>query len=363
MADFVKDYSGMAAAGSAFNSFADAFGKAKDDQAKRQELQARMQSEQTKAQREADMVAIQAKAAGLQKNAMSGDFEDAPLSAQGQAQQDLKAAAEGYKVQRNEQGLYGGLQVDPSSPKVIAAKNSGLRGQASAANVGTRQDNQSSAAAGKIHNDKTIIQARQQATNIDKGLETLSNPQHRPSWIEINEVAQDYANALGGAKGSSDFKLKQSEQQSFDKFMGDIAGKIKSDPDQPADQAYVEFYKKFGGRLKQSYDKQISARASNLLVGAKTSYMHNPRAFGAMQEAANLYKTGAWRDAELVGGEAAPEAQSPQGLIGQRGLIDKGLVGGAPPPTADPQIDKYAKDNGLDYAHAQAILKKRGYGR
>ncbi len=53
MANFVTDYSNLAAAGAGFQSFADAYSKAQDQQMKRQEMEARIASDKTKSERDA----------------------------------------------------------------------------------------------------------------------------------------------------------------------------------------------------------------------------------------------------------------------------------------------------------------------
>jgi len=53
MADFLEDYSNLAAAGGAFKGFAEGFEKAQDSKAKRQEQEARAKAENAKAEREA----------------------------------------------------------------------------------------------------------------------------------------------------------------------------------------------------------------------------------------------------------------------------------------------------------------------
>ncbi len=328
MANFVNDYSNLAGAGAAFNSFAEAYERAQDSQSKRQEMQARMESEKTKAQREADQTAISARVAGLQKNATNGNYEEAPLSPKERSANMLKAFGEGaMPTGTDEQGNPTGYKVDTTTPRYKAALNSGIR---TGATLGTRQDNQSAAAINKIHQDHTLVGMRGQAANVDKGLHTLEgSADHKPTWIEVNEIAQDYANALSGNKGSSDFKLKQSEQQSFDKFLGDLKGKINSDPNQPADQAYIDFYKNFGSRLKGIFDKQMASRANNLLVGAQRAYKHNPDAYEAMKEAAGLYKNGGWRESPDIEQTAPAPQQAPAQQAPPQGLVQpqQGLLG------------------------------------
>ena len=370
-AGFVTDYSNLAGAGSAFDSFAKAFQNAQDQKVKNQEVQARIAAMQTQQQRDATDQAIKLKASGLQQEP-TGELTDAPATARSKGQTIMEGAKSGFTPQFDENNEVTGTKADPNSMaymKAMAQANaSSLRGKASMDRNDISRDAQSSAAVKHIHDDKVLVPMRGQAANIDKGLETLNgSADHKPSWLEINEVAQDYASALGGAKGSSDFKLKQSEQESFDKAWGDIKGHVGSDPDQPADQSYVDFYKKFGGRLKDVYDKQMSARAQNLLVGSQKAYKHNPDAYEAMKEAADLYKDGSWRGSADVQ-STAPQAPQQQAPPPQGGLVPKqqgmlgttmGLLGFGPKAQAAAPTPAPHPQDAAAIATAQKILSNK----
>ena len=380
---FLTDYSGIAGAGAAFQGFAGAYKDAQDQQMKRQELQAKIMAQQEQMKREATMTALGARKEGYTVGPGGPtDLQSAPLAPREIADQDIKAGGEGFNVNRDESGNYQGLAVNPNSPKMIAARMSGARGQAAMMNVGLHEDNMSAGAVNKIHSDPVLVNTRNQATNIDKGLETLKGSNtHKPSWIEVNEVAQDFANALSGNKGSSDFKLKQSEQESFDKYLGDLKARSSSNPDQPADQTYVDFYNQFGNRLKGAYDKQLAARASNKLNGLETAYRHNPNAYQAAKEAAQIYKDGSWRNdpdlhaSQAQGNTPAPQsapAPRPEGLVNQ-GILGKigGLLGfgqkpqnapEAPTQQFSPDVVKYATTHGITPQAAQTIKDQRTKG-
>lgn len=360
-AGFLTDYSPIAAAGSAFQGFASAFQDAQDKQMKRTEQQAQIEAIKSKTERDKQGERLDLYKAQLMQNPDTGEYQERPLTQREQIGENTKLFGEGGMKDPNDPtGTH--IITNTASPKYLAAQNAGLRGQAAMIGIGTRQDNQAASAVHKIHDDKVIVQMRGQATNIDKGLDTLEgSATHKPSWLEVNEVAQDYANALSGAKGSSDFKLKQSEQESFDKYLGDVIGRAKSDPNQPADDTYINFYKQFGQRLKSTYDKQLGSRASNLLTGSKTAYAHNPNAFGAMKEAADLYRSGGWRNDPDVGGGLMQTGMIKPGLV-PTGMVNQGMVQGAAPAQTHPEADaavQWAKANPKD-PRAAEILKRLG---
>lgn len=230
-----------------------------------------------------------------------------------------------------------------------------LKAQSFQGRVDVMQDNQSEAAVQKIHNDSLIKQMRSQASSIDKGQDQLSDPNHPPSWIQLNEVANDYANALSANKGSSDFKLKQTEQESFDQKLGEIAGYVKSDPNQPADPAYVNFYKQMGDRLSSTYDKQLGQRASSLAAQSSKVYKHNPSAAEAQQDAADSYKNGNWRNDSSLNpnGGSAPAPQQGQSGASNGHPQDQQAVSWAQSNPNDPRSAAILKANGVT-SQAQA---------
>lgn len=369
--NFLQDNSASMGVGAAIQGFLKGVNDADDRQMKKQEFDAKMKAMQTQADRDAltqqmekakDQRAqedqnLKIAGSGFKKGP-DGSFTEGPLSPQVRAANKLKARGEGYKESGfDENGNPLDYVVDTTSPKYLMAKNGAARNQnasdlgqqrieISRSRLGTTQDSQAAAAVNKIHHDPAIMQMRQQASNIDKGMELLRG---KPSFKVLNEVAQDFSAALSGKGVSSDFKLKELMTPSLQQKFADLKAIASGNPDQPANPEVIKFWMDMGTRLNEAYGRQMGARAQSSLKGLGTAYKHNPNAMEAAQEAAQTYTDGSWRDGGLVEG----------GLVGQ----PQGLVGAPQGGGQDPDITKYAQQYGLDYAHAKAIIDKRKAGQ
>ena len=362
MADFLKDYSGIAAAGAGFNSFAQAYQDAQDRQTKRAESQAKMQAMSAQMDREATDQAIKAKAQGLQVNG-PGNVTDAPATARQKGQTIMEGAKAGVTPQFDENNEVTGVKADPNSlayqSKLAQINMSGLRGQAMMQGNDIKRDSQSAQAVAKIHGDKALSGMRQQATMIDKGLELTSDPNNPPSVVAMHEFAQDVSAALAGKAASSDMKLRSISTPSIKEKLANLESYIESNPNQPAPPEVVKFWNGMGNRLKEAYGRQMAARASEVAKQAGTVYKHNPNAQKAQQDAAQMYKDGSWRDSSDVdSGQAAPQAappqqsapppSQPQGFFSRAaGLVSGGMLGGG--QQAAPQKPQTVIQNGHTY--------------
>ncbi len=344
MADFLTDYSGIAAAGEGFKSFAQAYQDAQDRQTKKQESQAKINAMNAQMDREATDQAIKAKSQGLQVNG-PGVVSDAPASDRMKGQTIMEGAKSGFTPQFNENGEVVSTKSDPNSlayqTKMIQAKMSGMRGEAMLQGNDIKRDAQSASAVAKVHNDSALKGMRQQATMIDKGLELTSDPNNPPSVVAMHEFAQDVSAALAGKAASSDMKLRSISTPSVREKLANLESYITSNPNQPAPPDVVKFWNDMGNRLKDAYGRQMAARANEVAKQAGTVYKHNPAAQKAQQEAAQMYKDGSWRGEDVDAGQAAPppQRQAPaQGLVQpQQGFLSKmaGLVtGGGQQPAA-----------------------------
>ena len=123
MADFVKDYSDTAAAGAAFNGFAQAFQDAQDRKVKNQETQAKITAMQAQQQRDATDQAIKMKSAGLQQSTPGGELTEAPLGPQAQGKQKLDVFKSGGKGQYDDNGNLTDVSVDPDSMNYMKIQN------------------------------------------------------------------------------------------------------------------------------------------------------------------------------------------------------------------------------------------------
>lgn len=174
----------------------------------------------------------------------------------------------------------------------------------------TRKDEQSAQAVERINNDSVLSALTQQARNISKGTAILNG---NPSWVRLNEVAQDYSAALAGKGTGSDFKLKEIKKESIAQHLGDLKTLLSSDPDQPASPEAVAFWRKMGDDLAGQYHQQIGSRASQKGREARTVYSKNPNAVKAVEETVKTYKNGTWNgDTPMVtvGGRLIPADQA-----------------------------------------------------
>lgn len=183
-------------------------------------------------------------------------------------------------------------------------KAQGFEGRVNAMN-----DNMTASAVNKVHSDPMVKTLVGQGMSLDKGNQILNDPNHHASWTELNEVAQDFAKVLNGGQISSDFKLKELQSPSFQKFMGQLKASAESDPNQPANPETVAFWQHFGNRLNSQIDTQLAQAAGRHASGMKAEFYHNPNLQPAVSDAIKTYKSGAWRsDPNITGGASAPAA-------------------------------------------------------
>lgn len=172
------------------------------------------------------------------------------------------------------------------------------RSQSYATQAETRKDDQSAQAVERINNDSAMTALTQQARNIQKGKALLNDKNHPPSWVTLNEIAQDYSAALSGKGTGSDFKLKEIKKESIAQHLGDIATFVSSNPDQPASPEAIAFWQHFGDRLDSQYNEQIGARARQKGREAKIVYKNNPAAVEAVGNVVKSFEDGSWSGAQ-----------------------------------------------------------------
>lgn len=191
-----------------------------------------------------------------------------------------------------------------SAPLEEASKekvNNDIKAQNAVVLAGPRQEqadtskgNQSAVAVARVNNDEAIKNMTQQSRNIQKGMENLAS---KPSVTQLNEVAQDFSAAMSGKAASSDFKLKEISSKTMGTELAKIKTFVSNNPDQPAPQEMVDFWRKFGDRLDGAYHRQIGARAQTLGQEASTVYSKNPDAVEAVKGIVKSYKNGSWSGA------------------------------------------------------------------
>ncbi len=367
MANFVNDYSNLAAAGAGFQSFAEAYERAQDSQMKRQEMQARMESEKTKAQREADQTAITAKIAGLRKSP-DGSFEDAPVSPRGRIDEDIKAGGEGFNVKRDDTGTYQGLEVNPNSPKMVGARNQGLRMQSGndykQEGLDLRRDvvdrREHEKVLGRINSNANVKTRLQQYQNLDNTLSNIANADHITP--EMFDEAQQAIRANLGIKGGSGVGERELTQMksvglNVDRMKQFLTGMPSDVGQQNQFLAHIKNLAQLEKQnISQQFDKSLKASSG----GHASMYSRRPDLMEDLKDALEAQK------GQLDPGMQAPAQQAPpQGMLEKKQGMLSGLIGSVfgsqadAAPKPDPQIDAWAKAHGMPYESAAKIISER----
>ncbi len=221
MADFQTDYSGMAGAGSAFNSFATAFQDAQDRQVKQQEIKARMQAMQAQMERETQQSAIERR-----KNHMNQDGSLAPLDQEQRGEQMLAAGEKGQKIQTDpDTGYITSTSYDPSSPQMTAARNAGTKFQ-----IGEQDKHNTrwSQYAEKMNDPTSRALVGKYQTNVDKAqtLEQLANQIGMPEGQNPppNETPQQKVERFNKADPRQLYEFAKSADQLTSNAVGSVYG-------------------------------------------------------------------------------------------------------------------------------------------
>ncbi len=164
---FLEDYSGIAAAGSAFQGFAKGLEDAEDRNLKKMEFESKMKVQAQNQERESTEQALKLRMAGLKK-AESGGLENDPESYTPKEQDDLALKRFGAGAKVGPDGKT--LVFDPESAKALQLKN-----QQSIANQRFDMQGQRLGLQGQRmaqSNAKTEMQANQQYSQEMKANET-----------------------------------------------------------------------------------------------------------------------------------------------------------------------------------------------
>ncbi len=188
-----------------------------------------------------------------------------------------------------------------------------LKNQALEGRVQTMQDNAVTAAVRHIHESPAVKNLVTQDQSLAKARGILNDPNHTPSWIELDESMQDAAKVLNGGSVSSDMKLKQLQAGMFDKSTGHLKGFLSSDPNQPANPQSIAFANHFIGRLSGQIDGQLAQSAGRLANGLGSQYYHNPNIHAATTDAIKSYQNGSWRSNPGLTAAPTDSTGAPQG--------------------------------------------------
>lgn len=346
-ADFLQDYSGLAAAGSAFNSFADAYARAQDREMKRMETQAQIEATKQRIQREKDQSDIDMFKQNITRNQQTGAIEETPLTERQKGEQNIKAFGEGGQITRDASGNAIAIKADPNSPKVIAAKNAGIRSEISRERLDETRNQNASKAGKDIQEDSVLKQIQAARYSLDRG-RSLLNGKTPLTYNNLNAVQQDVINGMSNAGISSEGKVNREMQESWAGRWNNLMAKAgKYGPDNDIRVQDPGLYKQIHDLLEE-VDSASAKNAADRFQKLKKNYSQTTN-----------QKTKATLDS-LESDYAAPQ----EGLV-SGGLVNspKGLVGasvvGSKPHPQDSQAVQWAKTHMSDPRAAQ-ILKENG---
>ena len=362
MADFLTDYSGTAAAGSAFNSFAQAYQDAQDKQVKRQEAQAKMQAMQSQQERDATDQAIKLKLNNL-KQGTGGGIEDAPPSVKQLNDQDIATTEKGLNVPKVDP-VTGRIETptwNPNSPQILGAK---AKVTAATNSQGYKQDSldlrkdvvdrrEHQNVINKINSNPNIKTRLQQYQNLDNTLSNIANADHVTP--EMFDEAQQAVRANLGIKGSSGVGERENTQM---KALGLNADRLKefltmSPADVGKDNKLMAHIVNLAQMEKKNisgqFDKSLEASSS----GHKSMYARRPDLKDDLRDAIGA------QSAQL---DSAPQQQAPasQGMVNQSplqkatapaGMVQGGQQQVPPPPAVDPS--KMTREQKIKFLQGQ----------
>jgi len=373
--NFLTDYSGAAAAGSAFQGFADAFATAQDRALKRQELQARMLSMQAEQQHAADELALTQRIHGLQQGP-DGGLQEAPMSQRELLAQKIGAAEKGVDVDDQ-----GNISYDKNSPQMMEARARIAAAKAISDRFGENETDKTNkdweSFAGKINDPSSRATLGRYQQNIDnanriKVLESqLGMPEgqsappnetqaqriaryNQATPNQLYEIAKANDNLISGGN-STVFGTEHMLPKTMGQFTANAEGWAEN-KQLPANAGQI--IDTYMGTVNREAGYMLNRR-DNAVNGLAAGYSHlkakDPQRWNTVL---GTLTSGAQPNPQEGYGETS-------GLVKPAGLVSKGLVssqpsvGTNPPPAQDPDIAKWAKANNLDYATGARIIAKR----
>ncbi len=348
MADFLTDYSGIAAAGEGFKSFAQAYQDAQDRQVKKQESQAKINAMNAQMDRDAQDQALKTHRDGF-KQGPGGptDLQPDQLNPKEQMDNQLKVFGEGGKIQKDAEGNTS-VVMDPNTPKAMAAK--GMQAQRQTSNgfreesLDVRKDTidrrEHERVLTRINANPNIKTRLQQYQNLDNTLSNIANADHVTP--EMFDEAQQAVRANLGIKGSSGVGERENTQM---KSMGLNAERISeflsfSPADIGKDNKFLGHIKNLAELEKKNISGQFAKSLEAASAGHKSMYTRRPDLMDDLKDAISA------QSGQL---DSAPQQSAPpQGLVQpQRGFLGKvgGMLGfGQPAQASAPAAAPHPQD-------------------
>lgn len=362
---FLTDYSNLAAAGSAFQGFAQGFQNAQDSKMKRLEQQAQLEAIKTKTDREKFQSTIEAANQGFSQNS-DGTLSPAALTPKQKGLNQLKAIGEGVKsTGEDEYGNPTGYETDPNSPKMQQVKAMANQRQTTNDFKQETQDRLKDAmdrrehekVISRVNANPNIKQRLTQYQNLDNNLSNIANADVVTPEM-FNEFQQSVRSNLG-IKGTSGVDERSGTYLKSLGLKGESWAQFLSGVPQDIGQRnkFLEHIKNLA-QLEQKnisgqFDKSLEAASS----GHKSMYARRQDLKDDLKDALSAQR------AQM---ETAPQQQDqqqgntpPQGLV-QPGILTRaaGMLGfGGQGPA--PDVENYAKAHNISIQQAQAIKDAR----
>ncbi len=389
MADFLNDYSGIAAAGEGFKSFAQAYQDAQDRQVKKQESQAKINAMNAQMDRDAQDQALKLRGFGAKKNKVTGELEDAPISLKAQNDQAVGIAEKGLNpLEYDEKGVVKPPTWNPQSPQIIAAKARQTTADNKGIGAGTKEDDKHNADwekfATAINNPSSRATLGRYQQQLDKAgtLNALANqigvpeggqppanetPAQREARFNKADSRQLYefaksADQLISAGQSTMYGTEHLMPKDMQIGASKIAEWASGSPIPANAGSFINRYLDSANRENKYFQGKRDASVAGVAAGYKHLKKLDPDRWEEV-----MRSTAAQQDAPQAPQQSP--AVAPQGLVEKpQGFLSKaagllGIGGGqspaAPAPQQDPDVAAYAKQYGLDYAHAAAIIANR----
>lgn len=357
MADYVNDQSGLGALAAGIQGFSDAFVKGRDLKYKDMEREAQLAAMKSKLERDKFADAVSAHKERINYDPSTNTITDLPETPREQNAAMLSGKEKGINVAYDDEGKRS-LTYDPNSPQMVAARTrqdlGGQRLDIQRQRLGNTLDTTASKTGRDIEEDSIMKDLTNSKQSLARG-KSLLNGKQPLTYNNLNAVQQDVINAMTKGSQSSEGKVNREMQESWIGRWNNVMAKSgKYGPNNDIRKQDPGLYKQIQGLL-QEVDSSISQNMATRFNNLASSYgeSSNEKVKNVINKKRAQYAP-----------EQAPEGlvQSQPGLVGaQPGLVQQDA--GPQSTGQDQNIVNYAKSNGLDYSHAEAILRARGYGK
>lgn len=364
MADFLQDYSGLAAAGSAFEGFAKGLNDAQDRKYKRMQTEAEIEAVKAKMQREKDQSAIEAYKGGV---ILGPDgASERPFSARETEAENVKLWGEGGKKDPNNPGqiVYDpnsakAHQIDASKYKITSGNDFKQETQDRLHDAMDRREHER--VLSRIASNKAVQQKLGQYQGLDNSLSIITQSDHITP-----EQIHEFQQAIRGNMGMKGQSGVSERDETYFKSAGLNAARWKEfltgDPASIAkDSNLIKHFRQLAaieqGNISSQYNKALSAASG----GHDSMYNRRQDLKQDRKDAIQAYIEQIQAPPEQ---QSAPPAQ-PQGIVQpeKQGFLARlgGLLGGGSPSKAQAPADDLNADlSKMSNDQLKAWMSKHG---